>query len=59
MVRKIVKNIGEKLNGKYSQKDLDHAKQFPTDALETVPKKQFNKLQKQLAIFLVIKLLVR
>ena len=45
-------NIGKNLSSKYSQKLLDHAKQ-------TASKKQFKKQQKQLVIWLVMKLLTQ
>ena len=35
MGKNIGKNMRKNLNGKYSQKPLDHAKQSATDALET------------------------
>ena len=35
MGKNIGKNISKYLNGKYSQKLLDHAKKFATDALKT------------------------
>ena len=38
MHENIGKNISQNLNGKYSQKRLDHAKQDATDALETALK---------------------
>ena len=39
MGRIIAKNICKSLSGKYSQKHLDHDKQFATDALKTNSKK--------------------
>ena len=39
MHENIGKNISQNLNGKYSQKRLDHAKQDATDALETALKR--------------------
>ena len=43
MVKNIGKNIIKNLNGNYSQKLLDHAKQFATDALKTSLKKVIQK----------------
>ena len=45
------------LSGKYSQKLLDHAKHSATDVFKTLQKEQL-KNQKQLVIWLVIKLLI-
>ena len=56
------KNIGKKsrnLSTKYSQKLFDHGKQSVTDARKSDLKKQFRKQQKQLVIWLVIKLLIK
>ena len=39
MSKSIGKFIGKNLRGKYSQKFLDHAKQFARDALKTTSKK--------------------
>ena len=39
MSKNIGKNISKKVSGKYSQKLLDHGKQFATDALKTTSKK--------------------
>ena len=39
MNKSIGKFIGKNLRGKYSQKFLDHAKQFARDALKTTSKK--------------------
>ena len=39
MGKSIGKNIRKNLSGKYSQKRLDHAKQFATNALKTSSKK--------------------
>ena len=36
--KNVSKNIGENLNGKFSQKLLDHAKQSATDTLKTASK---------------------
>ena len=49
--KNIGKNIRKKLSSKYSQKRYDHAKQSATDALK--------KQQKQLVIWLEIKLLIK
>ena len=49
--------MDKNLNGKYTQKLLDHAKQSVTDAIKTASKKQFKK-QKRLVNWLVIKLLI-
>ena len=49
-IKKIGKNISENSSGKYSQKLLDHARQYATDAFKTVSKKQFKKQRKQLVI---------
>ena len=43
MVKNIGKNISKNVNGNYSQKLLDHAKQFATDALKTSLKKVIQK----------------
>ena len=40
----MVKNIATKLSGKYSQKLLDHVKQFDTDALKSASKKVIQKV---------------
>ena len=55
----ISKNVSKKLNGRYSQKFLNHAKQSAVDALKTASKKQFKKQQKQLVIWLVTKLQIK
>ena len=54
--KNIDKNISKNLSGKYSQKLLDNAKQFTTDALRTTSK--IVKQWEQLVILLVIKLLI-
>ena len=51
------KNISKNLIGKYSQTPPDLAKQSATDTLKTVSKKKSKQLEKQLVIWLVIKLL--
>ena len=40
------KNISQNLSSKYSQKPLDHAKQFATDALKTASKRVIQKRAK-------------
>ena len=47
------------MNTKYSQELPHHAKQSPTDALKTASKKQFKKPQKQLVIWLELKILIK
>ena len=44
------KNISKNLSGKYSQKRLDHAKQFATDVLKTTSERVIKKQQKQVVI---------
>ena len=55
----IGKNIRKRLSGKYSQKVLDHAKKSATDTFKTSSKESFRKQQKQLMIWLIIKLLMK
>ena len=56
----IGKNISRNFSGKCSQKLFDDAKQSATYAFKTALKKeQFQKQQKQLLIWLVIKLLTQ
>ena len=55
--KKYWKNISKVLGGNYSQKLLDQSKQSATDALKTSSKRVIQKKQKQLVIWLVIKLL--
>ena len=43
MSKNLGKNITKNLNGKYSQKPLDHAKQSATDALKTILKREIPK----------------
>ena len=43
MGKNIGKNITKILNGKYSQKLLDHSKQYATDVFKTASKEQFKK----------------
>ena len=52
--RKLSKN----LSSKYSQKLLHYAEQSATYALKTASKRSIQKQQKQLVIWLVIKLLI-
>ena len=58
MGKNIGKNISNNLRGKCSQKRLDHDKQSAADALELRQKEQLKKHQKQLVIWLLIKLLI-
>ena len=57
MCRNIGKNIHKNLRGKYCQKLLNHAKQSATHGLKTTSKRVIQKQQKQLVIWLVIRLL--
>ena len=50
------KNMGKSLSNKYGQKLLDSAKKSRTDAIKQHQKEQFKNQQKQLLIWLVIKL---
>ena len=59
MGENIGKNISKNLSDKYSQKLLDHAKQFGIDSLKSASKKQFEKQQKQMVILLVINSLIK
>ena len=43
LAKSMSKIIGKKLNGKYSWKLLDHAKQSATDALKNCFKKSYSK----------------
>ena len=58
MKKNIGKTIGKKLSGKYIQ-EPDHTKQSDFDTFKTASKKQFKKQQKQLATWLVIKVLTK
>ena len=40
-------NMGKNLSNKYSQKLLDKAKKYTTDAIKLLQKEQFKKQQKQ------------
>ena len=42
-VRNISKNVSRNLSSKYSQKSLDHAKQFITDVFKTASKNAIQK----------------
>ena len=53
------KNMGKGLSNKYGQKPFDSAKTSTTDAIKLLQKEQFKKQQKQLVIWLVIKLLIK
>ena len=53
------KNMGKNLSNKYGQKIFDTAKKSTTDAIKLLLKEQFRKLQKQLVIWLVIKMLIK
>ena len=53
------KNMGKTLSNKYGQKIFDTAKKSTTDAIKLLLKEQFRKLQKQLVIWLVIKMLIK
>ena len=44
------KNVGKNLSDKYSQKLLDSAKKYATDAIKTASKRETRKQQKQLVI---------
>ena len=59
MDKNIGKNISKNLSGKYSPKFFDHPKKSWTDALKTSSKRVIQKQQKQLVIWLVIKLLIK
>ena len=50
--KSIGKNIGKNLSVKYSQKILDHCKQFATDAIKTVSKKAIKKKAKATGDFI-------
>ena len=56
MDKNVCKNISKNLSGKYRQK-LVHPKKSATDALKTTSNRAIQKQQKQLVIWLVIKLL--
>ena len=43
MGKNIGKSISKNVRGKYSQKRLDHTKQFPTDAVKTSSKRAIQK----------------
>ena len=50
MGKNIGKNISKDLSGTQSQKLLDHAKQFATDAFKTASKRAIQKTTEQLMI---------
>ena len=52
----IGKNISKNVSSEYSQKVLDHAKQYATDALKTASKRVIQTKQMQRVIWLAIKL---
>ena len=58
MVKNVDNNINQNLSGKYSQKLLHHAKNLQQIHLKFLQREQFKKQQKQLVIWLVIKLLI-
>ena len=53
------KNMGKTLSNKYGQNIFDTAKKSTTDAIKLLLKEQFRKLQKQLVIWLVIKMPIK
>ena len=53
------KNIGKTISNKYSQKLVDSAKKFATDAIKLLLKNQFKKQQKQLEIQLPKQMLIK
>ena len=53
------KNMGKSLSNKYGQTLFDSAKKSTTDAIKTASKRAIQKQQKQLVIWLVIKLLIK
>ena len=59
MGKNIGKNISKNVSGKYSQKLLEHAKKSAAGALKTASDRAITKQQKQLVIWLVIKLLIK
>ena len=59
MGKNIGKNISKNVSGKCSPKLFDHAKKYWTDAHKTSSKRVIQKQQKQLVIWLVIKLLIK
>ena len=57
---KIIGNyISQNVSGEYNQKRLDHAKTYTTDALKTSLEGVIQKNQKQLVIWLLIKMLIK
>ena len=59
MSRNIGKNESKNLNGKYSQKRLDHAKQSATDALKTASKRPIQKISEATGYLMGNKLLIK
>ena len=59
MDNNIGKNISKTLNGKYSHKLFDRAKQSPIEGFKTASKRAIQKQPKKLVIWLVIKLLIK
>ena len=53
------KKMGKSFSNKYGQELPDSAKKSTTDAIKTASKEQLKNQQKQLVIWLVIKLLVK
>ena len=51
--------MGKSLSNKYGQKFLDSTKKSTTDAIKTDSKRAIQKQQKQMVIWLVIKLLMK
>ena len=59
LVKNTCKDLSKNLSSKSNQNRLNHAKQSVTDALKTASVEQFKKHQKQLVIWLGIKLLIK
>ena len=59
MGKNISKNINKNVSCKYTQKFLNDANQYSTDALKTISKQVIQKQQKKLVIRLVIKSLIK
>ena len=53
------KNVTKNLSDKFSLKIFDHPKQFSTDVFKTASWRAIKRHLKQLAIWLVIKLLIK
>ena len=58
MVKNTGKNISKSSSSRYNQTFFDHANQSAKDAFRTASKRETQK-QKQLVIWLVIKLLIK